>query len=222
MKNNNFLIFIPLLLLGANSNKNVSSDSMDSAKKNTLDVSINSFINNIANTLTVEDISNSVETLEKIGPYLPEPYINKVDSFVFNFEKINKINELLSFLSKEKPKESNVSSQGASSKERFNKILLTLKDDIPEDKIKNVRPIIDIVANFDRYKSMIQMISAMNSPSEKSEDKMDSMIDMVMPLLSQNGESSDKMKDMLNIFKNIASSSPSEEADSQEQDYESQ
>lgn len=217
-KNNNFLIFIPLLLMGVNSKKNVTSTNQ--GKKNTLDTSINSFISNIANSLTVEDINHSVETLEKIGPYLPEPYVNKVNSLVFNFEKINKVNELANFLIKEKPKDSKVSTQSFSSKERFNKILLTLKDDIPEEKIKTIRPIIDIVANFDKYKSMVQMISTMNSPSEKSEDKMDNMINMVMPLLAQNDESADKMKDMLQIFKTIATSSSSEE--NENQGYENQ
>lgn len=147
-----------------------------------------------------------METLEKIGPYLPEPYIEKVNNLVFNFEKINKANELVSFISKKPSSSLNVSAQNISSKERFNKILLTLKDDMPEEKIKNIRPIIDIIANFDKYKSMIGMISAMNSPSERSEDKMDKMMDMVMPFLSQDEESNDKMKDMMQIFKTIASS----------------
>lgn len=176
-------------------------------KKTSLDNSLFDSIGDVVNSLTLEDISKSVETLEKIGPYLPEPYVEKVNSLVFNFEKMSKVNELVSFISKKTPKPSDVSTQDISSKERFNKILLTLKDDMPEEKIKNIRPIIDIVANFDKYKSMIGMISAMNSPSEKSEDKMDSMIKMVMPLLGQNEESNDKMKDMMQIFKTIASSS---------------
>lgn len=206
--------------MGVSSQRNVTTTS--NGKKNTLDTSINSFISNIANSLTIEDINHSVETLEKIGPYLPEPYVDKVNSFVFNFEKINKVNELATFLTKEKPKSSNVSTQSFSSKERFNKILLTLKDDIPEEKIKNIRPIIDVVANFDKYKSMIQMISTVNNPSEKSEDKMDNMINMVMPLLSQNEESADKMKDMLQIFKTIATSNSSEEHLDENQGYEDQ
>ena len=180
-----------------------------------------SLVDSITDTftsLTIEDINQSVNTLEKIGPYLPEPYVEKISSLVFNFEKINKINELVSFISKEKPKPPNVSTQNISSKERFNKILLTLKDDMPEEKIKNIRPIIDIVANFDKYKGMIGMISAMNSPSGKSEDKMDNMIKMVMPLLGQNEESTEKMNDMMQIFKTIASSSSENSEDENKKD----
>lgn len=202
-KNNNLLIFIPLLLIGANKTKATNSSNV---KKTSLDNSIFNSIGDAVNSLTVEDINRSMETLEKIGPYLPEPYIEKVNNLVFNFEKINKANELVSFISKKPSTSSNVSVQNISSKERFNKILLTLKDDMPEEKIKNIRPIIDIIANFDKYKGMIGMISAMNSPSERSEDKMDKMMDMVMPFLSQDEESNDKMKDMMQIFKTIASS----------------
>lgn len=210
--------------MGVNSQRNLVSASEDTnkIKKNTLNTSINSFISNISNSLTVEDINHSVATLEKIGPYLPEPYVDKVDSFVFNFEKINKINELAVFLTKERPKKTDVSSQNISSKERFNKILLTLKNDVPEEKIKNIRPIIDIVANFDKYKSMMKMITTMNNPSEKSEDKMDNMINMVLPILSQDEESADKMKDMLEIFKTIASSNSNDQTESEDQDFKNQ
>lgn len=186
--------------MGANKTR-VANNS--NTKKTTLNDSIGSAIS----SLTLEDINHSIKTLEKIGPYLPEAYVGKVNNLVFNFEKINKANELVSFISKKPSPNPNVSIQNISSKERFNKILLTLKDDMPEEKIKNIRPIIDIVANFDKYKSMIGMISAINNPSEKSEDKIDNMMDMIMPLLSQNEESSDKMKDMMQIFKTIATTS---------------
>lgn len=167
---------------------------------------ISNFINDISNSLTLEDISSSIETLEKIGPYLPSPYVSKVNSLVFNFEKIKRANELISFMSKEPPQNLDVNVQDISSKEKFNKILLTLKDDIPQEKIKNIRPIIDIVANFDKYKGMLSMISIMNNQSEKSEDKIENMMNMMLPILGQNEESSNKMKDILEIFKNIASS----------------
>ena len=195
--------------MSTNNSKISSSSNNSKPKKNTLDTSIVSFISNIANSLTIDDITHSVETLEKIGPYLPEPYVEKVSSLVHNFEKINKFNELATFLSSEPPESSNVTVQNVSSKENFNKILLTLKDDMPEEKIKNIRPIIDIVANFDKYKGMIGMVSAMNSQSEKSEDKMENMMNMVMPLLGQNEESTNKMKDMMQIFKTISSSTSS-------------
>lgn len=191
-----------------------------SSKKNSLDTSIVSFISNITNSLTIDDINSSVETLEKIGPYLPEPYVGKVNSLVYNFEKINKFSELATFLSSKPPEDSNVTVQSISSKERFNKILLTLKDDMPEEKIKNIRPIIDIVANFDKYKSMIGMISAMNNQSEKSEDKMENMMNMVMPLLGQNEESANKMKDMMQIFKTISSTTSSSTDESNDYDDE--
>lgn len=216
-RNNNFLIFVPLLLLATSSQKNVSGTS----KKENVDSSISNFITNVVSSLTVDDINQSVDTLKKIGPYLPDPYVDKVNSFVFNFEKINKVNELATFLTAKKPENFNVSTQNISSKEKFNKILLTLKDDMPEEKIRNIRPIIDVVANFDKYKSVLKMVSTMNNPSEKSEDKMDSMINMVMPLLGQNGESADKMKDMLQIFKTIASSS-GDQSEGENQDYQTQ
>ena len=189
--------------MGANSMKDTSNSS---EKTNSLNTAVSGFVDNIsnmANSLTIEDINESVETLEKIGPYLPDAYVEKVNSLVFNFEKVNKVNELVSFLSSQHPKISSVKPQNTlSSKEKFNKILLTLKDDMPEEKIKNIRPVIDIVANFDKYKGMLGMISAMNNQSDNPEDKIDNMMNMVMPMLGQNEESSDKMKAMMSIFKN--------------------
>ena len=208
--NNNFLIFIPLLLIGSNALSNSNSSSSSNVKKNSLDTPIIDIIGNIANTLTIDDINTSVGTLEKIGPYLPEPYVDKVNSFVYNFEKVNKVNELITFLTSTAPKSADVNTQSTSSKERFNKILLTLKDDMPEEKIKNIRPIIDIVANFDKYKGMIGMISAMSSPSDKSEDKMEGMMNMIMPMLGQNEESAGKMKDMMQVFKVLVNNNSNE------------
>lgn len=198
--------------MGTNNLKLSNDTSILKSNRGDLKNSISNFINDISNSLTLEDISSSIETLEKIGPYLPEPYVGKVNSLVFNFEKIKKANELVSFMSKETPQELDVNAQNISSKEKFNKILLTLKDDIPQEKIKNIRPIIDIVANFDKYKGMLSMISIMNNQSEKSEDKIDNMMNMMLPILGQNEESTNKMKDILEVFKNIASNTSSNES----------
>lgn len=207
--------------MSVNSIKGTNSSRV---KTNSLNDSVSGFINKISNitdSLTIEDINESVETLEKIGPYLPDPYVEKVNSLVFNFEKVNKVNELVSFLSSKPEDTTSIQTQNIlSNKERFNKILLTLKDDMPEEKIKNIRPIIDLVANFDKYKGMLKLMSAMNTQSDNPEDKIDSMMKMVMPMIGQNEESSDKMKTMVNIFKNIASSPGDKNTNDQAENYE--
>lgn len=207
--------------MSVNSIKGTNSSRV---KTNSLNDSVSGFIDKISNitdSLTIEDINESVETLEKIGPYLPDPYVEKVNSLVFNFEKVNKVNELVSFLSSKPEDTTSIQTQNIlSNKERFNKILLTLKDDMPEEKIKNIRPIIDLVANFDKYKGMLKLMSAMNTQSDNPEDKIDSMMKMVMPMIGQNEESSDKMKTMVNIFKNIASSPGDKNTNDQAENYE--
>ena len=201
MKNNNFLVFIPLLLLGST----VAKPPGD--RKVNVGASISNFVNDISKSLTIDDINHSVDTLRKIGPYLPEPYVEKVNSLVFNFDKMNKVAELAEFLSSKQPSNSVITTQNVSSKERFNRILLTLKDDIPDDKIKNIRPLIDLVANFDKYKGMVGIMSSLSNTSEKPEDKMENMMNMVMPLLGQNEESASKVKDMMKVFQTLASTS---------------
>ena len=212
MKNNNFLAFIPLLFLGSAITQN-SSKGYQSIKINDIGQSVNDFVKDFSSNLTMSDVNESISTLKKIGPYLPEPYVEKINTLSFNFEKINKINELVEFLSKEQDPQMVVTSQNLSTKERFNKILITLKDDIPEEKIKNVRPFIDIVANFDNYKNMARLLSTMNSGSGNSEEKMETMINTVVPLLGQNEETAEKMKSMIQMFQMLSSSSKEKNTD---------
>lgn len=212
MKNNNFLAFIPLLFLGSAITQS-SSKRYQSIKINDIGKSVNDFVKNFSSNLTMNDVNESINTLKKIGPYLPELYVEKINTLSFNFEKINKINELVEFLSKEQDPQMVITSQNLSSKERFNKILITLKDNIPEEKIKNVRPFIDVVANFDNYKNMARLLSTMNSSSGNSEEKMETMINTVVPLLGQNEETAEKMKNMIQMFQVLSSSSKEKNAD---------
>ncbi|KNF09500.1 hypothetical protein CLPU_3c02800 [Gottschalkia purinilytica] len=213
--NNNFLVFIPVLLFASNFNKNntrTRSNTLNGSKKNNI-LAISDMINKISKSISIENVNDSIGTLKKIGPYFPEPIVEKLNSFIFTYEKMNKVVDLINFVSETTPSNPIVSSQSLSSKDRFNSILLTLKDDIPEEKIKNIKPLVNIVANFDKYKGMLGAVTTLFDSSKSKGNSLDGMIDMIKPMLGDNAETADKMKDMMQMVEILSALSSSDDND---------
>ncbi|SDY62288.1 hypothetical protein SAMN05660462_00488 [Proteiniborus ethanoligenes] len=208
---NKFILLIPLILLVVK--------SMDGLKRKSSDIF--SLGSELIASIDYESLSEKIDMLKKIGPYLPENLIYSLNSIVLIGEKAVKVIGLMDFVSTNKSYQPISSIGELSSKDRINGILSTIKDDISDEKVKNIKPAIDIILNFDKYKDLVNMFSSLNSmtnkiekkpaptektesviePSESNKNQLESMINLIKPILGDNPNiSTEKISDMFKML----------------------
>ncbi|MTI49838.1 MAG: hypothetical protein FH761_18560 [Firmicutes bacterium] len=216
LQNNFIILLLPLLLLF------IEKDSKNSPFKNILEPINNTIksldlnntfkslnLNNTFKSLNLENISKTfdprtiapkIEVLKKVGPYLPENHIPTVNNLVLTFEKVNRIMSLVDFVSTSNSYEPIYSAEVTSNKERLANIINVLKDEIPDDKAKTIRPILDIVTNTDKVKSVVNVASSVLNPSKKSQFSIEDIIELALPFLEGNKNfNKDKVKEVMGM-----------------------
>ena len=222
--NNRFILFVPIIFLLFNSKK--GGESLGASKGvESLSTFISSFLEKNKDVFTLENINRKVNILKKVGPYMPEPTIEILNKVILNFEKISKGIALMEFISTNKSYEPIVAVKTVNQKDKINKIFKALEDEIPKDQARTIKPIMDIVVNFDKYKSMISMVASLANPSANSTPKLEDMIDLVVPLLGgeeaaqgegEGKKKSDQIKDMLQMFELLTMLNSSEKKEKKE------
>lgn len=209
---NKLIFFLPLVLLIRNSSKEFTRKG-----NNALDLG-----SNLIASIDIEDLNEKVDILKKIGPYLPESIVGSLNSIVFFVEKAVKIIGLVELVASNKSYVPVVALDNLTNKDRINGILTTIKDEISDERVNNIRPVIDVVLNFDKYKALINMISSLNnmnnnkveklsSPqpkvdllaqsNENKTEQIDSIINAIKPMLGNNEEKTSQIENMINIVK---------------------
>lgn len=159
--------------------------------------------------LDIDNTYKKINILKKIGPYFPEEIIPILNKSLFLTEKIVKICEVADFVSTNNYYQEINSARIDNNKERFNYIISTLKQEIPEEKIKSMDYPMNIILNYDKYKYMMNIISiiisnpqSLNDPNEllkASESLMDGMKE----------NEKEKIKDMMKMFELMKALEPS-------------
>ncbi|WP_416197613.1 MAG: DUF5667 domain-containing protein [Sporanaerobacter sp.] len=159
--------------------------------------------------LDIDNTYKKINILKKIGPYFPEEIIPILNKSLFLTEKIVKICEVADFVSTNNYYQEINSARIDNNKEKFNYIISTLKQEIPEEKIKSMDYPMNIILNYDKYKYMMNIISiiisnpqSLNDPNEllkASESLMDGMKE----------NEKEKIKDMMKMFELMKALEPS-------------
>jgi len=192
---NKLIMLLPLLFVfkGLVQNNEISLSSISPQ--------INIDLNSLRELLTLDNLNSKISTLKKVGPFLPEPTISTLNKALLTYEKVSRIVELVEFLNTNKSFNPISPVKTTGSKDMINQVFMAIEDDLPDDKLKIVKPAIDIITNFDKYVGMINMVSSLLSNTNgKSESKVEDLMDIAKPLLGgDEDKSNDKMKDMMQM-----------------------
>lgn len=167
-------------------------------------------IQNLLRTSILNNLDKKIHILKKVGPYLPEQIVGILNIFIVNLEKINRIMGLFEFVTIGKTFEPITPVTNITPKERINKIFQSLQEEIPDDKLPTIKPMLDLMVNIDKFKPIISTLSKISSANDKSEIKIDDMIELIKPMLGdEEAKNIDKMKDMFQMMEllNVLNSS---------------
>ncbi|KGG80805.1 hypothetical protein Y919_04240 [Caloranaerobacter azorensis H53214] len=169
-------------------------------------------LQNLSKIYMFNNLDKKIHILKKIGPYLPEQMIGTLNIFIVNLEKINKIIGLYEFITIGKTFEPITPVTNITSKERINKIFQSLQEEIPDDKLLSIKPMLDLMMNIDKFKPIISTLTKISSANDKSEINIDDMIDLIKPMLGdEEAKNIDKMKDMLQMMELLSVLNSSDE-----------
>ncbi|QIB26390.1 hypothetical protein [Caloranaerobacter azorensis] len=169
-------------------------------------------LQNLSKIYMFNNLDKKIHILKKIGPYLPEQMIGTLNIFIVNLEKINKIIGLYEFITIGKTFEPITPVTNITSKERINKIFQSLQEEIPDDKLLTIKPMLDLMMNIDKFKPIISTLTKISSSNDKSEINIDDMIDLIKPMLGdEEAKNIDKMKDMLQMIELLSVLNSSDE-----------
>lgn len=185
------LIFLlPLLLL-------ISNSSHGFRKKNTSVLDLSS---DLLSSIDIRSLNENINIVKKIGPYLPENIVVPMNSIIYFVEKATKIIGLIELISTNKSYEPVATLENLSSKDRFNGILQTINEEISEDRINSIKPIIDIALNFDKYKSLINMVSSLGNTNNKL-SRVENTPPKPETTIQSNENRTNQIDDIINIMK---------------------
>ncbi len=198
---NRLFMFIPVLFLlrGKVSNNPQSTNFFEPI--NNLVSSLN--IENIFTSLNAKTIEKNIHTIKKIGPYLPEHVIPTVNSLVLTFEKVNRALSLVDFFSTARDYSPISPVSINNNREKIGNVINILSNELPEEKGKQIRPIIDMVTNIDKLKGVISAVSSLANSSDQPTNSIDTLIEVVSPLLGGKNIDKEKIKEMIGMMEMI-------------------
>lgn len=200
---NKLIFLIPLVLL-------ISNSSHGFKRKNS---NASGFSSDFIASIDVESLNERVDIIKKIGPYLPETAVGPINSIVFFVEKATKIIGLIELIATNKPYTPIVAIDNLTNKDRINGILSTIKDDVADERLNNIMPVIDVALNFDRYKALINMISSLGNinnnnvdrkpvqSDEKKINQIEDIVNIMKPLLGNDEKKVNQLDNMVNAMK---------------------
>lgn len=151
---------------------------------------VNTFIDKKKHTnfnlsdIKLTDIEKGISISKKIGPYLPESSISILNTTIPIVETVASVVNLVNLVSLNKSYTPISSISNVNTTAKISNIISLVKDDLPQDIVKKISPIIDIATNFDKYKPLLDIISNMSNSEDKPNDNQFDMItDMILPFL---------------------------------------
>lgn len=149
-------------------------------------------------SLDIKKTNEKMKVLRKVGPYFPKDIAQILNKALLTTEKIVRLYSVMDFI-KTNNSFQTISSVDVSDKERVNYILSTIKTDIPNEEIKSIVPLIDIVVNLDTYKNLLSTLFSVlgNTQSSNGPKDISKIIESFMD--GKNDKDKEKMKDMMKM-----------------------
>lgn len=187
---NKLIFLIPLVLL-------ISNSSRGFTKKRT---NVSGLGSDFLASIDIKSVNEKMDIIKKIGPYMPEYIVEPLNTIIFFIEKATTIIGLMEIITTNKSYTPILTYENLSNKERINGILSTIKEEAKDEKLNALKPAIDLALNFDKYKSLISMISSLGNMSSGVE-KVSSPPPKVEIPVQNNSNKPVQIEDMINIFK---------------------
>lgn len=187
---NKLILLLPLILL-------ISNSSRGFTKKRAY---VSGLGSDLLASIDFKSISEKMGIVKKIGPYMPEYITEPLNTIIFCIEKAATIIELMEIIATNKSYTPILTYDNLSNKDRINGILSTIKNEINDENFNALKPAIDVALNFDKYKSLGNMISGLGNITNKAE-KISSPPTKVEIPVQNNTSKSLQIEDMVNILK---------------------
>lgn len=141
-----------------------------------------------------------INIAQKITPLLPSKYIKTVDQSILYALSIVKVLEIKNIFKNTKDTE-NTSVLIKDDRDRLNKIMSILKEETLKTDFTNMGAIINILANFDKYKNLLNVFIKLNNDKTEIKDSKD-LMEIAQTLLGDKTDDKDakEMKKMLQII----------------------
>jgi len=191
LHNSKLIFLIPLVILLSNSTRKFSVKERSS---------IYNLGSDFTASIDIKNLNEKLNIIKKIGPYLPESIIEPLNSIIFFVEKATTIISLMEIITTNKAYTPIVPYVNLSNKDRISGILSTIRDEAKDEKVNNIKPVIDMALNIDKYKSLANVVSSLSNISNKV-DRIQNYTSNDEISSANNSNSSVNLEDMINIFK---------------------
>lgn len=151
-------------------------------------------------SVDIRSVNEKMDIIKKIGPYMPENIVEPLNAIIFFIEKVTTIIGLMEIITTNKSYAPIATYNNLTNKDRINGILSTINEESNDERINAIKPAIDVILNFDRYKSLIDMISGLGNMNNKV-DKASSPSPKVEKPVQASSNKSLQIEDMVNILK---------------------
>lgn len=189
---NKLIFLLPLLLL-------ISNSSYGFTRRNNSALDLRT---DFLASIDMKSLNEKLEILMKLGPYMPQNVVVPMNSILFFIEKATKVISLMELITTNKSYRPIIALDNLTNRDRINGILTTIKDEIADERINNIKPIIDIVLNFDKYKALINMISSLNSVNNKADGIQKPLLNAELPAPAQSKDNKiNQIDDIVNVMK---------------------
>ena len=181
----------PVLLLLLYLFNNTDNKSAQSSISN-----INNYLSNIK--IDSQYTEEKIHIAKKISPLLPREYSISFNKSILVAEKVTKTMDLIDFINSDTVPQ--INSLELDPKERLQKIVATIQDEIKSAKIENLGLVLDLIINMDKYKKILSaFISLMKNTKPLSDGN--SIMKIVDTLIENSSEKDkDKFKEMTKML----------------------
>lgn len=156
--------------------------------------------NDFIASIDIKSLNEKMDIIKKVGPYLPEYVVDPLNTIIFFIEKATTIIGLMEIITTNKSYAPIVALDNLTNKDRINGILSTIKDEANDEKVNTLKPVIDVILNFDRYKSLINMMSSLSNMNNRM-DKVSNTLPKAEIPAQASSNNPIQIEDMANILK---------------------
>lgn len=133
---------------------------------------------------------DKIRLAKRITPLLPLGYIAPVNQSINITENLMKIMELKDYLNRDIDSIELASIPVEDNKERINKIVTIIKEEVPKSKESNLGSLLETIIKIDKYVKMFELMNNLMNNQNLSKDT-DKLIKMIEPMV-KNKEATDK------------------------------
>jgi len=150
--------------------------------------------------IDLEYTEEKIHLLKKITPLIPREYNPTLTKSIMITETAIKLLELKGYLNQSNSRIQSNIVPIKDNRERFNRIITTIQEEMPKSKTQNMGMVMDLIVNMDEYKKMFELLNTFMSNKDSMKDP-ESMVKLVEPLMKgKNQKGSFNPKEMEQIF----------------------